>query len=209
VEQQEPQPQPQEPEPQSAPIEPEKAKPTPAAKPKPKLRPSKLIESVSRDAPAAPDFAPDSAAPKQNEAKRADRRSAESISAAANRPMAGRSHSRPVESGGRSGDDSAASHGEKDSLSAYIAMIQKQLNRYKKYPSVAKAKRQEGVSMIGFKVNRQGTISDIRLIRSSGFQELDEETLALLRRISSFPPLPPEVERERLDLIVPVKFSLR
>ena len=38
---------------------------------------------------------------------------------------------------------------------------------------------------------------------------LDEEALALLLRAQPFPPPPPEVPGEHVDLSVPIRFNLR
>jgi protein TonB len=49
---------------------------------------------------------------------------------------------------------------------------------------------------------------DSRVERSSGVSELDEEALALLHRVQPFPPLPPELPGERVNLTVPIRFNL-
>ena len=48
-----------------------------------------------------------------------------------------------------------------------------------------------------------------RIVRGSGHAALDQETLQLLRRSQPFPPPPPELPGERIELTVPVRFNLR
>jgi periplasmic protein TonB len=52
-------------------------------------------------------------------------------------------------------------------------------------------------------------VIDSRVVRSSGATALDEEALALLHRAQPFPPPPPELPGERVDLTVPIRFNLR
>jgi periplasmic protein TonB len=47
------------------------------------------------------------------------------------------------------------------------------------------------------------------LERGSGHADLDEEVLALIRRADPLPPFPPDLAQDRLELVVPVQFSLR
>lgn len=82
------------------------------------------------------------------------------------------------------------------------------LERHKRYPGAARFRRQQGVAGVAFSMDRQGRLLAVRLRTSSGVESLDEESLDLLRRAQPLPPPPPEVEGERLDLVVPVEFFL-
>lgn len=82
------------------------------------------------------------------------------------------------------------------------------LERHKRYPDSARFRRQQGVAGVAFSMDRQGRLLAVRLRTSSGVESLDEESLELLRRAQPLPPPPPEVEGERLDLVVPVEFFL-
>src|SRR5262245_59745794 len=66
------------------------------------------------------------------------------------------------------------------------------LNRNKPYPLSARLQREHGTAVIVFTINRQGRVTSARIARSSGSAALDEETLALVHRVS-FPPPPAEV----------------
>jgi outer membrane biosynthesis protein TonB len=43
-------------------------------------------------------------------------------------------------------------------------------------------------------------------VRSSGASALDEEALGLLRRSQPFPPVPPEILGDRVNLILSLRF---
>jgi len=60
-----------------------------------------------------------------------------------------------------------------------------------------------------FQPRPAGRVIDSRVVRSSGASALDEEALALLRRAQPFPPPPPELSGQRVDLTVPIRFNLK
>jgi periplasmic protein TonB len=82
------------------------------------------------------------------------------------------------------------------------------LEHNKRYPEQARARHQEGVAQVAFSIDRGGHLLSSRLVKGSGFSELDEEALALLQR-SHFPPPPPDVTGDEIKFLVPVRFSLR
>ena len=83
------------------------------------------------------------------------------------------------------------------------------IERNKRYPEAANSRRQEGVARISFSLDRQGRLLDSRVVSSSGVAVLDEEALALLRRVQQFPKPPPEMGGERVDVILPLRFNLK
>jgi protein TonB len=110
---------------------------------------------------------------------------------------------------GTGGVGSGRGRGNPDLLRAYTAQIQRKLNRYKKYPPEAKSQALAGQVVVNFSVNRQGQVISSRLVRGSGYQALDQEVMALLKRISPLPPIPSGLNRNTLNLSVPVYFSVR
>src|SRR5262249_18529141 len=83
------------------------------------------------------------------------------------------------------------------------------LERNKRYPKEARARRQQGVTQVAFTLDRSRHLLDSRIVRGPGSAALDDETLQLLRRAQPFPPPPPELAGDKVDLIVPVRFNLR
>jgi protein TonB len=94
-------------------------------------------------------------------------------------------------------------------VQAWQRQIMGLLERNRRYPPGAQSRRQQGVVQVSFSLDRQGRVVESRLVRSSGVAALDEEAIALVRRAQPFPALPREVPGERVDLSVPVRFSLR
>ncbi|MEJ0068845.1 MAG: TonB family protein [Pseudomonadota bacterium] len=91
----------------------------------------------------------------------------------------------------------------------YQGLLMAQLERNKRYPRDARMRRQEGVATLRFTLNRDGTLVTFKLERSSGIPALDEEVLAMIQRAAPLPAFPADMPEARLELVVPVRFSLR
>ena len=83
------------------------------------------------------------------------------------------------------------------------------LERHKRYPRSAQARRQEGVAQVRFTIDREGRVLSVQLDRSSGHSVLDEETVEMVRRASPLPAPPDEMAQDRIELVVPVQFFIR
>jgi periplasmic protein TonB len=85
----------------------------------------------------------------------------------------------------------------------------RRLEQYKRYPSDAQSRGVEGVVMLSFSVDRNGRVLAHEIVRSSGHSELDKEVVSMIERAQPLPPFPPSMPEEKLDLTVPIRFSLR
>ena len=96
-----------------------------------------------------------------------------------------------------------------DALPQWSGRIAVLLERNKRYPASARARREAGVTHVSFVLDRQGRLVSSRVEQSSGVAALDQEALDLLRRAQPFPALPAEVADTQVSLTVPIKFALR
>ena len=62
---------------------------------------------------------------------------------------------------------------------------------------------------LSFSVDRNGHVLAHRIARSSGHAALDDEVMAMIERAEPLPPFPATMTRTKLDLTVPIRFSLR
>jgi len=69
------------------------------------------------------------------------------------------------------------------------------LEQRKRYPAGARARNERGIAYARFTIDDAGNVLSVALARSSGFSELDQEVLSLVRRASPVPALPPGVNR--------------
>jgi periplasmic protein TonB len=81
------------------------------------------------------------------------------------------------------------------------------LEHNKRYPSQARARGEQGVARLAFRIDGDGHLLSSRIVASSGSTVLDAETLALLQRAQPFPPPPPELTG--IELTVPLRFNIR
>jgi periplasmic protein TonB len=83
------------------------------------------------------------------------------------------------------------------------------LQQYKRYPSDAQSRGEEGVVELSFTVDRNGHVLNRAIVRSSGHRELDSEVMSMIERAQPLPPFPASMPQARLDLTVPIRFSLQ
>ncbi|MFV3075935.1 energy transducer TonB family protein [Niveispirillum fermenti] len=96
-----------------------------------------------------------------------------------------------------------------DALAAFQGRLLAHLARHKRYPISARQRRQQGTAWVRLTLDREGRVLAHRLERGSGITLLDREAEELLARAQPLPPLPPELGRDRMELVLPVEFSLR
>jgi protein TonB len=94
-------------------------------------------------------------------------------------------------------------------LASYKQLVATHLQRFKQYPSSAKAGGEQGIARLSFTLGRSGEVLGSRLAGSSGHPALDGETLAMVRRAQPFPPMPPELTQTSMSFGIPVQFSIR
>jgi periplasmic protein TonB len=92
---------------------------------------------------------------------------------------------------------------------SWQSALVRRLQQYKRYPSEAQSNGVEGVVMLNFSVDRNGRVLAHEIVRSSGHPELDKEVVSMIERAQPLPPFPPSMPEDKLDLTVPIRFSLR
>ena len=170
----------------------------------PKLAPSPASHpAVTLPAPRPPKPKPQ---PRRVERPPASPREAEP--ATAMRPPASAMAAPPAAPPQPSAPQSAASSAA-STRASWQAQLLAWLEKYKRYPRVAQEQHQQGVVYLRFAIDRQGKVLASQINKSSGFELLDDEVLALVERAQPVPAPPPEVSGARIELLVPVVFSLR
>ncbi|RUV54591.1 TonB family protein [Mesorhizobium sp. M5C.F.Ca.IN.020.29.1.1] len=96
----------------------------------------------------------------------------------------------------------AASRGD---AKKWNSQLTRWINRHKRYPKAARARRSEGTVRVSFMVAGSGRVTSVRITGSSGDPDLDRSVLDLLQGATV--PAPPEGVSSRVD--VPLTFSLR
>lgn len=82
------------------------------------------------------------------------------------------------------------------------------INKTKVYPINLKSQRAEGTAVVQAKVLADSTITDVELVTSSGYKEMDDEAI---RVVKSFPKMCPATQSctaQDMIIQIPIKFSM-
>ncbi|MDZ4382712.1 MAG: TonB family protein [Parvibaculum sp.] len=104
--------------------------------------------------------------------------------------------------------NAAPSDARARALPSYMQVLFAHLERYRRYPSWAQRRGQEGVVRVHFEIDRQGKLLSHSLVESSGSSQLDAGGLETVVRADPFPPLPDAISGPTLEVTVPIRFNL-
>ncbi len=93
-------------------------------------------------------------------------------------------------------------------LSRVISRLQQDLKSYFYYPRLARRKNIEGGVILGFAINRQGKIKNIRIVKSSGFAILDTAAEDALRQLDQLHWEQDYLQRNNQHIELPVIYQL-
>ena len=85
-----------------------------------------------------------------------------------------------------------------------FSKISKAIQKHRKYPKRAKQMRHQGVVEVSFLYKKDGTVRDVKVIKSSGYETLDEAAVELINRAA---PDFPTLDRDYV-IKIPVKYNL-
>jgi len=88
----------------------------------------------------------------------------------------------------------------------YLVLIQNKIEKNRKYPAKAVANNQEGTSYVKFTILPNGDISEISLIKSSGYSDLDQTAIAMVQDANPLPSFP---QKTPLSIKLPIIFKIK
>lgn len=207
---------PPEPMPEIAePIEPIEQKPEPEPEPEPVVEKKPVIEPPKQvEAPPPPK--PKPALPKPKVVKKPEpqpeppQKPVETTVAMTPPTVAGVDGKAGTQSSKNAGNaNESTGGGIPGELVDYMSVLQAWLEKHKEYPRGARLRRIEGTTLLYFIMDKGGKVIDFRIQKSSGFTLLDREVEEMIQRAQPLPQIPNEMNRNRLELVVPVQFMLR
>lgn len=119
----------------------------------------------------------------------------------------GKAGSQQTAEAGASTKDASAG-GMSGAETDYAALVLAWLEKHKEYPPRARMRREEGIVVLYFVIDRQGGVLESRVEESSGRALLDRAALDMLERASPLPALPEDMPQARLEMLVPVQFFI-
>lgn len=93
-------------------------------------------------------------------------------------------------------------------LSRLTSIIKETIESNRRYPNWARRQGFEGTSHVEFILLPDGTVKDITLVKSSGFNILDKEALATIERAAPFLPIPDRLNEPYLKMEIALLFDL-
>lgn len=79
---------------------------------------------------------------------------------------------------------------ERDLLISFMRRFRTNIYNVWNYPSEATARNEQGTCLLRITVDREGNVTDVRLLESSGHRSLDEEAMRAVRQGATYGPLP-------------------
>ena len=88
-------------------------------------------------------------------------------------------------------------------LKEHFAYIRDLITRQLAYPPMARKMRWSGKTVVAFVIAEDGTVHNLRVVDSSGFQILDKSATETVRNVAPFPKPP-----VRAEIVVPINFRM-
>ena len=95
----------------------------------------------------------------------------------------------------------------KNAYQSYYGQIRKIIDSNKKYPLLARQRREEGSPRITFTILKSGLVENVSVM-TSGYRSLDREARRMILASSPFPPIPASMKKEYIQLTIPINFNL-
>jgi TonB family protein len=92
---------------------------------------------------------------------------------------------------------------------AYYREILNQIDDNKIYPMSARMNAKEGKVKVGFKVHKDGSVSEIRIIESSNFEPFDFAAIDAVKSAAPFKPVPDALDTDELNLSFDLVFRMK
>jgi periplasmic protein TonB len=113
----------------------------------------------------------------------------------------------PVTETGIAGGTSAGSQGKVDKIAVYLQnqffYIRKIIAANMIYPETAREKELEGSLLLSFVIQENGSVTEVKIVKSSGHSILDEDAVATIYKSTPFPkpPFPAQLK-------IPITYKL-
>ena len=102
-----------------------------------------------------------------------------------------------------------ASSRDSNAMPNWISDVAAKIGRNKRYPEEARSRGETGLVQVSFRVDRSGGVHNARVVRSSGSSVLDRDALASLERSQPLPSPPRDISDAKLNLDLPLRYTLR
>ncbi len=103
----------------------------------------------------------------------------------------------------------AASPPSRQVLASWQGQLLAHLARFKRFPPDAQRRGEQGTVLMRVIMSNGGEVVSMTMAQGSGYADLDAEAQAWITRAEPLPAFPPEMTARRMDLVIPLRFTLR
>lgn len=91
---------------------------------------------------------------------------------------------------------------------SYFEKIIYLVNQNKRYPRISKINKESGVVKVSFTIEKDGKIVGTKVDCPCGHPRLNEAAVQAIKSIVNFDPIPIELNKEKINITIPVRFVL-
>ncbi len=91
---------------------------------------------------------------------------------------------------------------------SYLKRIKKKIEDIWIYPQAAFEQEEEGTAVVKFSIGEGGDLTSSRIIKSSGYNYLDQGALDVVRSAAPYDPLPREFNISQLNVVARFQYKL-
>jgi protein TonB len=95
-----------------------------------------------------------------------------------------------------------------EKYTSYLNGVKLKIEGVWRYPEEARKSALQGRGLVSFTIERDGTVSDIKLKASSGYPILDEEIKKAIKAASPFNPMAENMRIKRLNVVATFEYNL-
>lgn len=99
----------------------------------------------------------------------------------------------------KEGEDTASYNEFEEKYASYFSKFRRRVYQLWRYPQSSAQRGEQGIVKVSFSILKDGSVVNIRMIKSSGYPELDREVMRVLKNIGKI-PLPKSYNLEQLNI---------
>ncbi|MFU8769285.1 MAG: energy transducer TonB [Desulfotignum sp.] len=90
----------------------------------------------------------------------------------------------------------------------YLDLLNMRINSVKQYPESARSRHIQGQVQVSFVLMADGSLGDVRIVKSSRHSNLDDAAIAAIKKAAPFPKPPPSLFNAPVTLHINILFEL-
>jgi TonB family protein len=101
----------------------------------------------------------------------------------------------------------ADAYGQRKSQEDYLWGVVRKISQHRYYPKSSRDNSEEGMVVTLVTIARDGRLLGVTISRSSGYRNLDNAVLEVIRQAAPYPPLPNDLVGDRHTFVLPLNYK--